>query len=75
VQNEFIEEVFLEMKIEADQDWRKESGLLLSGKKVVFPESSNRIWDENVGGHFKMYRVVGTSKCTTPTVDNILFFC
>lgn len=27
-----------------------------------------------VGGHFKMYRVAGTSKCTTPTVDNILFF-
>src|ERR1700730_3042976 len=31
-QNEFIEEVFLEMEVLDEQEWRSESGLLLSGK-------------------------------------------
>jgi hypothetical protein len=45
-QNEFIEEVFFEMEVVADQDWRKGSGLLLSGKRVVLPEAINRIWGD-----------------------------
>ena len=44
VQNEFVEEVFLEMELVEEQDWRKESGLLLSGKRVILPEAINRIW-------------------------------
>ncbi len=44
VQNEFVEAVFLEMELVEEQDWRKESGLLLSGKRVILPESINRIW-------------------------------
>ena len=32
VQNEFIEEVFLEMEVAENQDWRRESGLLQPGK-------------------------------------------
>lgn len=46
VRNEFIEEVFLEMEVVEDQDWRKESGLLLSEKRVVLPETEKRIWGD-----------------------------
>lgn len=45
VQNEFIEEVFLEMEeVAEDRDWRKESGLLLSGKRILLPVTETRIW-------------------------------
>jgi len=44
IQNEFIEEVFIEMELVAEQDWRKESGLLQLGKRVILTETTNRIW-------------------------------
>ena len=44
LQNEFIAQVFLEMEVIEDHDWRKESGLLQSGKRYVLPESEQRIW-------------------------------
>lgn len=44
VQNEFVEDVFLELELVAAQDWRKESGRLLSDKRVILPEAVNRIW-------------------------------
>ena len=37
IHNEFIEEVFLEMDVAEDDEWRKESGLLVTGKRVVPP--------------------------------------
>lgn len=47
VQNEFIEEVFLEMDVEEDNEWRKESGLLLDGKRVVPLDATKRIWGDD----------------------------
>ncbi|HAB54685.1 MAG TPA: TIR domain-containing protein [Ignavibacteriales bacterium] len=44
IQNEHIEEVFLEMEVVEDQDWRKESGLLLIGKRTISPEATSRVW-------------------------------
>jgi hypothetical protein len=44
VQNEFIEEVFLEMEVGEDHEWRKDSGLLLAGKRAVPPDATKRIW-------------------------------
>jgi hypothetical protein len=44
IQNEFIDQVFLEMEIPEEQDWRKESGLLLTGQRDILPETQNRIW-------------------------------
>jgi hypothetical protein len=44
IQDEFIDQVFLEMEIPEDQDWRKESGLLLTSKRIILPEAQNRIW-------------------------------
>ncbi len=46
VQNEFIEEVFMEMEFGDDHEWRKDSGLLLSGKRAVSPDASKRIWGD-----------------------------
>jgi hypothetical protein len=47
VQNEFIEEVFLEMEVGEDQEWRKDSGLLIAGKRVASAEATNRIWGDD----------------------------
>lgn len=44
VQNEYIAEVFLEMEEATDEDWRKESGLLLTGQRTILPDSVSRVW-------------------------------
>lgn len=46
VQNEFIEEVFLEMEVGEDHEWRKDSGLLMVGKRAVPPDATKRIWGD-----------------------------
>jgi len=46
VQDEFIENVFLEMEFAEERDWRKESGKLLVGKRAILPEAVNRIWGD-----------------------------
>ena len=47
LQNEFIAKVFLEMEVGDNRNWRSESGLLLSGKRVLAPEASRRIWEDD----------------------------
>lgn len=49
VQNEFVEEVFLEIETEDNLDWRADSGLLLAPKRVISPSVTKRIWGE--GGY------------------------
>ncbi|MFN5275636.1 MAG: toll/interleukin-1 receptor domain-containing protein [Planctomycetota bacterium] len=44
VQNEFIAEVFIEMEIGENNEWRKDSGLLLSGQRTILPDAMKRIW-------------------------------
>jgi hypothetical protein len=44
VQDEHIAQVFLEMEIPEDHDWRKESGLLRDGTRVVTDDAQKRIW-------------------------------
>lgn len=48
VQDEFIADVFIEMEETeaADRDWRKESGLLISGERFVPPDAERRIWGD-----------------------------
>lgn len=52
VQNEFIEEVFIEMEVGEDHDWRNDSGLLLAGQKVISPHAATQIWGE---GSFRVF--------------------
>jgi len=44
VQNEFIEKVFIELDLPEEGDWRKQSGLLISGTKTVSSGAAERIW-------------------------------
>jgi len=46
MQSEFIAAVFLEIEVEEDQDWRKESGLLLTGQRTIAPEAASRVWGD-----------------------------
>jgi hypothetical protein len=48
-QNEHIAEVFLEMEVTEDGDWRQESGLLITPSRTVAPEGARRIWGEEGG--------------------------
>ena len=47
VQNEFVAQVFLEMALTEDRDWRKESGLLVTGIRPVSPDSTKRVWQDD----------------------------
>lgn len=47
IQNEFIDEVFFEMEVPDDHDWRKDSGLLISRNRVVPDPVASRIWDKD----------------------------
>lgn len=47
VQNEFVEEVFFEMEVPEDNDWRRDSGLLITHNKVIPDPVASRIWDKN----------------------------
>lgn len=44
--NEFVNEVFFEMEIDEEQDWRRDTGLLLSKRSVSF-KTEKRIWGDN----------------------------
>lgn len=47
VQHEFIQEVFLEMDVPAESDWRRESGVLEAGKRDVPSDTLKRIWGDS----------------------------
>lgn len=47
IQNEFVEEVFFEMEVPDDHDWRKDSGLLVTHKRVIPDPVANRIWEKD----------------------------
>lgn len=46
-QHEHISAAFLEMETSENYEWRKESGLLMEGKRVVPPDATSRIWGDN----------------------------
>jgi hypothetical protein len=45
-QNESIAEVFLEMDVVEDRDWRQDSGLLITSRRTVSQDSTKRIWGD-----------------------------
>lgn len=46
VRNEFIDEVFIEMELANDNEWRKHSGLLITAKRIVPQDATKRIWGD-----------------------------
>ena len=47
VQNEFIDQVFIEMEFSDDGEWRKESGLLIAANRTVSREATQRVWPDD----------------------------
>ena len=45
-QNEFISDVFLEVDIGEDEEWRRKSGLLVPGERTVSVDAAKRIWGD-----------------------------
>lgn len=45
--NEFIAEVFIDFAVGDSYDWRRESGLQLSGQKIASPDALHRIWEKD----------------------------
>ncbi|MEW6436873.1 MAG: toll/interleukin-1 receptor domain-containing protein [Pseudomonadota bacterium] len=52
VENEFIDKIFLEMNIEEDNNWRQESGLLLTTTRQVNQDDTKRLWLDD---HFRLF--------------------
>lgn len=46
IQDEFIEEVIFKMEVPENQDWRKDSGLLITHDRVISDPVANRIWEK-----------------------------
>ena len=46
LKSEYIDTVFLEFEEVGDQNWRRESGLQLSGKRFILPDAEKRIWGD-----------------------------
>lgn len=47
IQNEHIAEVFIEMEVSQDKDWRKESGVLAQRQRIVPVDAEYRIWGDS----------------------------
>jgi hypothetical protein len=73
VQNEFFEEVFLEMEIGEEHDWRKASGLLIAGTRAVAPDTTKRIWGE-VGFRVFLSHKSEVKKETAALKDELAIF-
>ncbi len=46
VHNEYIEEVFFNVEVPDDQDWRKDSGVLLARNRTIPDPVAKRLWEE-----------------------------
>lgn len=46
LRNEFIDQVFIEMDLADDNEWRRHSGLLLAAKRVVSQDAAKRLWGD-----------------------------
>jgi TIR domain len=52
VENEYVDQVFLEMEVDENSNWRQESGLLITNTRNVSPDAANRLWAEK---HFRLF--------------------
>lgn len=73
VQNEFIDEVFIELEVRHDVDWRKTSGVLLGSQRVVVPVAKKRIWGSK-GFRIFLSHKTESKKETAILKDNLKLF-
>ncbi len=67
VQDEYIESVHLEMDSQTDPDWRQQSGVQISYKRIISASTTDRIW-----GPEGYYRVFLTHKAEAKKETAIL---
>ena len=53
IPGEFISDVSLEVAVEENRDWRKDSGLLVASERSVPDDVSTRIWGDE--GYFRLF--------------------
>lgn len=73
VKNEFISELFFEMEVMENGDWRKDSGLLHDGMRVVAPDATRRIWEDNCFRLFLSHKAEVKTE-TTSLKNNLRLF-
>jgi Fe-S cluster biosynthesis and repair protein YggX len=73
VQGEIIDRVFLEIEDISNRDWRRDSGLLLSGTRLVPPDAEKRIWLDNNFRIFLSHRA-SVKKQTSELKDRLAPF-
>jgi nucleoside 2-deoxyribosyltransferase len=73
VHSEFIAEVFLEMEDIENHEWRKESGLLIDGKRDAPPDATKRIWGD-AGFRVFLSHKAEVKKETTAIKDGLRLF-
>lgn len=73
VHSEFIAEVFLEMEDIENHEWRKESGLLMDGKRDAPPDATKRIWGD-AGFRVFLSHKAEVKKETTAIKDGLRLF-
>jgi hypothetical protein len=73
VRDEFIAEVFLEMEDAENHEWRRESGLLIDGKRDAPPDATKRIWGD-AGFRVFLSHKAEVKKETTVIKDGLRLF-
>jgi len=53
IPDEFISDVFIKMKSTNEHNWRKESGLLMDGRRVIMPDAVAHIWGDQ--GYYRVF--------------------
>jgi len=72
-QSEFIEELFIEMEELEDRDWRRGSGLLQSGARIIAPDAATRVWGES-GYRVFLSHKADVKKKTAKLKDDLAVF-
>ena len=73
IPNEFFEEIFFEMEVPEDYDWRKDSGLLITTHRTIPDPVANRIWDMDCFRIFLSHKS-GVKKKTSVLKDKLRLY-
>ena len=74
IQGEYISEIFLELQLDEDHDWQKESGLFLEGQRNIAPDSANRVWGEEMYYRVFLSHKNEVKKKTAALKENLKLF-
>ena len=73
IQNEFFDEIFFEMVVPEDYNWRKDSGLMVTRYRTVPDPIAHRIWDKDCFRVFLSHKS-GVKKKTSVLKDALKIY-